>query len=1000
MASSPTRQQILEEIIKCGKNPIHFIQNYVYIQHPTRGKIKFDTYKYQDDCIADFIAYRFNIVLKARQLGLSTLVAAYCLWLAIFHKDKSILILATKLDVAQNFMKKVKFMKDSLPPWLVLAKVTAESKKHLQFSNGSQVKAIPTTEDAGRSEALTMLIVDEAAFIEGFEEIYKGIFPTLSCVVGDTKVLTPNGFKEIQEFCKDFKIGDYFSLKGDVFGKNGLEPLSHGYVSPESNTLKITTKKGFELEVTRNHPLYKLCDDGGRMSPAKELKVGDYLRIQKNMQIFSKDDSIKNHPTVKRMTPNFAYMLGGYTTEGYQQKSDGKYNSIIVSSPDEEFRKVYLDNAVVKNFHPQKNTIKLICCSVELVDLFSKVGVVSSHKCDEKIIPTSIWSQPKANISAYLSGLYDGSGSVSSKSIILNSASHKLLLEIQLLLCNFGIVSSIAKNNRDKIWQREQKNGRLTLGGKQLQSLKKSWNLHILRSEYKNFYDQIGFRIKRKQNSLKLFSEKFKQNDEKSFNIPVSIFSKKLSEIIEKIGMSGRALRFKGLRIDKFTTDRLKTVSPTFIKKLKQFLPTFFTKDHEFLNELEGDFFWDEIKFIEKSVNKTYDFTVPGTHSFLQNGILGSNTGGRAILISSPKGTSGVFYDTWVSAEAKKNEFNPIKLPWDVHPEHGPDWLASQAANMSAKDLAQEHLCDFQSSGDTYMAAGDIQWVKDNVRPPSEMKGYTKDIWVWKPPTPEHRYFISADVSRGDAKDYSTFQVIDVNECEVVAEYQGKIAPEKFHEPLIEIGTEYNMALICQELNTYGYACGVELKKSGYPNLYYEKYPKESLQGLPINDDDAMCGYTTHLDRPLMLEKLDSLIRNKILKTYSSRLAREFETFIYNGKKALASKGKNDDLVMALAIGVWLVDLAAGKNSVSGYEMAKALLAQTGHSSRTVVNVAGIDRRNPSIYFGQNSFNNSGSPQARSPQYKEAMEQYEGLMRKPAFDPYDFSWVYPTIKPK
>ena len=376
------------------------------------------------------------------------------------------------------------------------------------------------------------------------------------------------------------------------------------------------------------------------------------------------------------------------------------------------------------------------------------------------------------------------------------------------------------------------------------------------------------------------------------------------------------------------------------------------------------------------------------------------STGGRAILISSPKGTSGVFYDTWVAAEAKKNEFNPIKLKWDVHPEHGPDWFASQAANMSAKDLAQEHLCDFQSSGDTYMAAGDIQWVKDNVCPPVEMKGYTKDIWVWKRPIPEHKYFISADVSRGDAKDYSTFQVIDVNECEVAAEYQGKIAPEKFHEPLIETGTEYNMALICQELNTYGYACGVELKKSGYPNLYYEKYPKESLQGLPINDDDAMCGYTTHLDRPLMLEKLDSLIRNKILKTYSSRLVREFETFVYNGKKALASKGKNDDLVMALAIGVWLVDMAAGKNSVSGYEMAKALLAQTGHSSRAVVNVSGMDKRNPSVYFGQNSFNNNGSPQARSPQYQEAMKEYAGLMRKPAFDPYDFSWVYPTTKPK
>ena len=134
------KQRQIKEIIKCGKDPQYFFNKYVQIQHPIRGSIPFKTYEFQDQCVQDFEKHRFNIILKSRQLGLSTIAAAYSAWLAIFHKDKNVLIIATKLAVAQNFIRKVKFVIKSMPPWLLLPEIVNNNKQALEFSNGSTIK--------------------------------------------------------------------------------------------------------------------------------------------------------------------------------------------------------------------------------------------------------------------------------------------------------------------------------------------------------------------------------------------------------------------------------------------------------------------------------------------------------------------------------------------------------------------------------------------------------------------------------------------------------------------------------------------------------------------------------------------------------------------------------------------------------------------------------------------------------------------------------------------
>ena len=157
MSKTPNKETQVQEIIRCGKDPVYFMNKYCKIQHPTKGLIPFNTYPFQDDCVVNFNAHRFNIVLKSRQLGLSTVTAMYAVWMALYHRDKNILIIATKQAVAQNIVKKVKTAIASLPSWLILPQIKTSTKTWVEFSNGSSVKSIPTSEDAGRSEALSLL---------------------------------------------------------------------------------------------------------------------------------------------------------------------------------------------------------------------------------------------------------------------------------------------------------------------------------------------------------------------------------------------------------------------------------------------------------------------------------------------------------------------------------------------------------------------------------------------------------------------------------------------------------------------------------------------------------------------------------------------------------------------------------------------------------------------------------------------------------------------------
>lgn len=175
----------LEQLMRCMKDVFYFSE-FVKIVHPIRGRIPFKLYPFQKSVLWQFLNNQFNIVLKFRQAGLTELIAMYCLWLALYKDNQNIQIISIKDKVAKRVLRRIKFMYRNLPNHLKVPVINGSSagklgtSEEMEFSNGSMIMSIPTTEDAGRSEAVSLLVIDEGAILRWASTIWGAAFPTLS----------------------------------------------------------------------------------------------------------------------------------------------------------------------------------------------------------------------------------------------------------------------------------------------------------------------------------------------------------------------------------------------------------------------------------------------------------------------------------------------------------------------------------------------------------------------------------------------------------------------------------------------------------------------------------------------------------------------------------------------------------------------------------------------------------------------------------------------------
>jgi hypothetical protein len=184
----------LEEFMRCADpvtGPAYFMDNYFYIQHPTRGKMLYHPFEYQKRLIETYHNYRFSISMMPRQTGKSTSAAGYLLWYAMFIPDSTILIAAHKYTGSQEIMQRIRYAYELCPDF-IRAGVTSYNKGSIDFENGSRIVSATTTENTGRGMSISLLYADEFAFVRPgiAKEFWTSISPTLAtggkCIITST----------------------------------------------------------------------------------------------------------------------------------------------------------------------------------------------------------------------------------------------------------------------------------------------------------------------------------------------------------------------------------------------------------------------------------------------------------------------------------------------------------------------------------------------------------------------------------------------------------------------------------------------------------------------------------------------------------------------------------------------------------------------------------------------------------------------------------------------
>ena len=854
--STKTLKDIIkEEYAKCATNPIHFMKRYAKIQHPTRGKILFELYPFQEDVLNEFNSNRYNIVLKSRQLGISTLIAGYSLWLMLFSQDKNILVIATKQETAKNLVTKVRVMYDNLPSWLKTG-VQEDNKLSLRFKNGSQIKAVSAAADSARSEALSLLIIDEAAFIDDIDKIWASAQQTLA--TGGVAIInsTPNG------------IGNFYHkqwVKAKL-GESAFNPVELLWqVHPERDQ-----KWRDEQDVLLGPDLAKQeCFTGNvrvmtkhGWKPIKDITVGDEVISHTGtlQRVIRKYKSDKNNLYKLKSSKNHKHDC--YVTANHP---------IAVTNGD------YIDYVEVEKY--TKDMIGIISPEINIenkeviLDLYDLIEPKYFKKTlsddGDKFLINDRRHRVLHNRYVtvgydlgYFIGLYlaEGSGCRLRKTFSFNALTEQGAwpIEIQKICFNlFGIQNS-------KIRILNESNGHLSISSEIISSLidkfvdgNRAWKKRL---------SKFAYSIANKDFFLGILDGVFVGDgcNTKTANHAIAITS---SELIYDIIYSSYINGLYGIS---------STINESNNTKIQK--STFRSGNSE-LHEKST------LRFLKTKYTDCYKIS--------------NNT--------------KITNDNVVKWHFERIDSSIIKTVYNLEVEND---------NTYVTEFGVVHNCDgnFLSSGRSVIDGELIKWYADTyVCEPKEKRGVEEALWVWNYPDPSKNYMVIADVSRGDGNDYSAFHILDIDSLEQVAEYKGKVDTKSYGNMLVALSTEYNDALLVIENANIGWAVIQQVIDRGYPNLYYT-YKDDGYidplvhipKGYDIKDKSQMVpGFTTSSKtRPLLISKLETYFRERAPIIKSSRLTEELYVFVWNGARAEAQSGYNDDLTMSFAIGLWVRDTA------------------------------------------------------------------------------------------
>lgn len=281
--------QDLMDMQQCIDDPHYFLNNFFYIQHPTKGKMKYEPYEYQQRLIDSYHDYRFNINMLPRQTGKTTTASGYLLWFAMFIPDSTILIAAHKYTGAKEIMQRIRYAYEMCPDH-IRAGVTSYNKESIEFDNGSRIVAQTTTETTGRGMSLSLLYCDEFAFVPPniAVEFWTSISPTLA--TGGKAIITSTPNSDEDQFAQIWyeankKEDEYGNIQ--EIGKNGFHPYkAHWSEHPDRDEEWAATEKSRigeerfrrEHECITGHSTIKIKFPDGRVEDVTIFELEEMLR--------------------------------------------------------------------------------------------------------------------------------------------------------------------------------------------------------------------------------------------------------------------------------------------------------------------------------------------------------------------------------------------------------------------------------------------------------------------------------------------------------------------------------------------------------------------------------------------------------------------------------------------------------------------------------------------------------------------------------------------------
>ena len=317
---------------------------------------------------------------------------------------------------------------------------------------------------------------------------------------------------------------------------------------------------------------------------------------------------------------------------------------------------------------------------------------------------------------------------------------------------------------------------------------------------------------------------------------------------------------------------------------------------------------------------------------------------------------------SYESVPQNQRNFDDFKKLMDEGYKPHSDWFEKMAKKLKfdRRKISQELECNFLGSGDNVIESNIIEKIRTEMIKNPESKMVQNQLWIWKEPQVGHKYIMGIDVSRGDSEDYTSFQIIDFDEREQVAEYLGKIPPDVAAEIAFKWATYYDAFIVVDITGGMGVSTSRKLQEMGYRTLYVDGVNYANVWDFNPKAMEKIPGINFNAKRVQIISAFEEALRHGF-KVYSGRLLGEMNTFVYINGRPDHMKGHHDDLIMSVSMALYV-----GQNAYNQLEkvteQTKAMLnsweVSNNESSQKMLDFnPGLPVMSPSSYgdrFGNN----------------------------------------------